>query len=91
MTRIGVFAWVIGDTVRGLAAGLVLSVAGGGIWCATRLIDVAFRLSEGNDRRQALRLHFEQRYTLGQIAQLQHRDPAQIARWLAEADRKRPS
>ena len=41
------------------------------------------------DRRQALRLHFEGRWTHGQIAEHQGRPPAEIAAWLAAADRDR--
>lgn len=41
------------------------------------------------DRRQALRLHFEGRWTHGQIAEHQGRAPAEIAAWLAAADADR--
>ena len=41
------------------------------------------------DRRQAIRLHFEGRWTHGQIAEHQGRPPAEIAEWLAAADRDR--
>lgn len=37
------------------------------------------------DRRQAIRLH-AQGWTHGQIAELQDREPSQVARWLAAAD-----
>lgn len=45
---------------------------------------------EGCDQREAVRLAASG-WSVGQIANKQFRDPAQIARWLAEADRKRPS
>lgn len=45
---------------------------------------------EGVDRRQAIRLAASG-WSIGQIAHRQFRNPAQIARWLADADRKRPS